>query len=120
MKTLNKVTIIGRLGQDPVIKEHGELTLADLNIATDCRKKEKDGTFKQSTDWHKVKVFNSFALKYEIPNLKKGDLVYVEGSLKTNVWKDKNEVTRYDTDICVSSHDMLSLLREAVEKQATS
>lgn len=117
MKTLNRVTIVGLLGQDPVIKQHGELKLAELNIATDSKKKDKDGNLQKSADWHKVKVFNPYALDYTVSKLKKGDLVLIEGSLKTNVWKDKNEITRYDTDIVVSNQDTVGLLREAIEKK---
>lgn len=117
MKTLNRVTIVGLLGHDPVIKQHGDFKLAELSIATDSRKKDSEGNLQKSADWHKVKVFSSYALDYTVSKLKKGDLVLIEGFLKTNVWKDKNEITRYDTDIVVSSQDTVCLLREAVEKQ---
>ena len=88
--TVNKVTLIGRLGQDPEIRFTGEgNAVASFSVATNESWKDKDGVMQERTEWTKCTVFGPSAEKYIQPYVKKGTLVYVEGSLKTDKWQDK-------------------------------
>ena len=85
MNTLNRVTLMGTLGKDQKIEE-GEY--AQLSLATyDCSE-DLSGEFKRSVEWHTVKIFNETFLETVVPTLQKGDLVFIEGTLKTIQWMD--------------------------------
>ena len=89
--TVNKVTLIGRLGQDPEIRFTGDgAAVASFSVATNESWKGKDGETQERTEWTKVTVFGNTAEKYIQPYVKKGTLVYIEGSLKTDKWQDKD------------------------------
>lgn len=97
---VNKVTIIGNLGQDPDAKSlpSGSL-VCNLRIATSESWKDKQtGEQKEQTEWHSVALFGKTA---EIAStyLRKGSQVYVEGKLRTRKWQDKNGNDRYTTEI---------------------
>jgi len=98
--TVNKVTLVGRLGQDPEIRFTGEgNAIASFSVATNESWKSKDGTMQERTEWTKVTVFGTTAEKYVQPYIKKGTLVYVEGSLKTDKWQDKDGNDKYSTGV---------------------
>ena len=102
--TVNKVTLIGRLGQDPEIRFTGDgAAVASFSVATNESWKSKDGEIQERTEWTKVTVFGSTAEKYVQPYVKKGTLVYIEGSLKTDKWQDKDGIEKYSTDIISDS-----------------
>ena len=106
--TVNKVTLIGRLGQDPEIRFTGDgAAIASFSVATNESWKSKDGETQERTEWTKVTVFGSTAEKYVQPYVKKGTLVYIEGSLKTDKWQDKEGNDRYTTEIVASEMRML-------------
>lgn len=96
---LNKVMIIGRLGQDPELRYSSSgMPVTTLNVATDESYVDRDGNKVERTEWHRVSVFQKMAencAKF----LGKGSLVYVEGSLQTRKWQDKQGQDRYSTDI---------------------
>ena len=97
--SLNKVMIIGRLGKDPEIKyTQSGSAVANLTVATDESYTDKTGNRVDQTEWHRVVVWNKQA---EFCNnyLKKGSLVYVEGSLQTRSWDDQQGQKRYTTEI---------------------
>ena len=99
MFSLNKVEIIGNLGQDPEIRysASGD-AVANLSVATTKNWKDKNGQKQSSTEWHKVVLFKSpaeIAAKY----LKKGSPVYIQGSLQTRKWQDKQGIDRFTTEI---------------------
>lgn len=107
MSSLNKVQIIGRLGQDPEVRYTGGNTaVANLNVATTERYKDKSGQQQESTEWHKIVCWGRLA---EICNdyLTKGSLAYFEGSLQTKEWTDKENNKRYTTEIKAFSMQML-------------
>lgn len=91
MASVNKVTLIGNLGQDPDMRYTPDGTaICNLSIATKHQWKDKtSGERREETEWHSVTIFNGLAEvagKY----LKKGRSVYIEGRLKTNKWQDKD------------------------------
>jgi single-strand DNA-binding protein len=99
MASVNKVIIIGNLGRDPEIRymPSGD-AVANLRIATTDKFKDKSGEQQEVTEWHSVAFFGKQA---EICGqyLKKGSQVYVEGSLRTRKWQDKDGNDRYTTEI---------------------
>jgi single-strand DNA-binding protein len=99
MASVNKVILIGNLGRDPEIRylPSGD-ALANLRIATTEAWKDKSGEKQEATEWHTVVFFGRQA---EICGeyLKKGSSVYVEGSLRTRKWQDKDGQDRYSTEI---------------------
>jgi len=107
-KGVNKGMNIGNLGQDPDVRympTGGAVT--NLSIATSESWKDKDnGQTQERTEWHRIAMFNRLA---EIAGeyLRKGSKVYIEGSLRTRKWQDKNGQDRYTTEIVASSMQML-------------
>lgn len=105
---INKVIIVGNLGADPETRYTGSGTaITSLNIATSESWTDKQSGEKQErTEWHRVKLFGRLA---EIAGeyLKKGRQVYIEGSLRTDKYTDKNGVEKYSTDIIASEMQML-------------
>jgi len=108
MSDLNKAMLIGRLGRDP--EGHAMPSgdkVASFSIATSEKWKDRETQEqKERTEWHKITVFGGLAdvcLKY----LKKGSQVFIEGSLRTREWTDKQGNKRYITEIVCQSMQML-------------
>jgi len=105
---VNKVILIGNLGADPEIRYMPSgAAAATLNIATSESWKDKQtGEQQDRTEWHRVVLFNRLA---EIAGeyLKKGSKVYIEGSLRTRKWQDKNGQERFTTEIIGNEMQML-------------
>ena len=102
-RSLNKVILIGNLGADPEVRstQNGS-RVATLSIATSRQWKGQDGNMQEKTEWHRVVFWNSnfsklayIAEKY----CKKGEKVYVEGSIEYRSWQDREGQTRYTTEI---------------------
>ncbi len=109
MSSVNKVIIVGRLGQDPEVRQFqngGQVT--NLSIATSERWTDKTtGERKEHTEWHRV-VFNNKLAEIAQQYLRKGSQVYVEGSLRTRKWTDQQTgQERYSTEIRVDTMQML-------------
>lgn len=105
---VNRVTLIGTLGKDPDVRyAQSGSALASISVATNESWKDKQtGEKQERTEWHRVKFFGRLA---EIAGeyLKKGSQVYIEGSLRTEKYTDKQGVERYSTDIIASEMQML-------------
>src|SRR5574339_134053 len=100
MASVNKVIIVGNLGADPETKylPSGD-AVTNIRVATtDTWKDKTSGEKKEATEWHRIAFFGRLA---EIAGeyLKKGSQVYVEGSLRTRKWQDKDGQDRYTTEI---------------------
>jgi len=107
MASINKVILIGNLGRDPetrYLPDGGAVT--NVSVATTDTWKDKSGEKQERTEWHRVAFFGRLA---EIAGeyLKKGSPVYVEGSLRTRKWQDKEGQDRYTTEIIASEMKML-------------
>ena len=99
MKGINKVTLVGHLGNDPEIKVfEGGVAVANFSMATNESFKNKEGAVVPRTEWHHVAMWRGLATLTE-KYLKKGSLVYVEGRLKTRVWDDENGKKHYSTEV---------------------
>jgi single-strand DNA-binding protein len=105
---INKVILVGNLGADPEMRHTGGGTaVTTLNLATSESWTDKQSGEKvEKTEWHRVKLFGRLA---EIAGdyLKKGRQVYIEGSLRTDKYTDKQGIERYSTDIIASEMQML-------------
>lgn len=105
---VNKVIIVGNLGSDPEVRymPSGD-SVTEVSIATsDGWKDKQSGEAKERTEWHRVVFYKRLA---EITGeyLRKGSKVYIEGSLRTDKWTDKDGNDRYTTKIIASSMQML-------------
>lgn len=104
MKGINKVILIGNLGQDPEIRyTSGGMAIATLSLATSESWRDKQtGEQKERTEWHRVVLVGKLA---EVAGqyLKKGSQVYVEGKLQTRKWQDQTGQDRYTTEVQVDS-----------------
>ena len=105
---INKVILVGNLGQDPETKAMPSgMTVCNLRIATSESWKDKTtGEMKEQTEWHSVAMFGRLA---EISGeyLRKGSQVYIEGRLRTRKWQDKAGNDRYTTEIVANEMQML-------------
>lgn len=106
MRGVNKVILVGTLGQDPEVKyaANGN-AIANLSVATSEEWNDKNtGQKQQKTEWHRVSMFGKLA---EIAGqyLKKGSQVYLEGKLQTRKWQDQNGQDRYTTEVVLSGFD---------------
>ena len=96
---MNKVILIGRLGQDPkVYQTQTGNTVVNLSIATDESFTGQDGNMVEKTEWHRVVAFGKQA-EFCSNYLSKGRLVLVEGSLQTRKWQDQEGNDRYTTEV---------------------
>ncbi len=109
MKSVNKVILIGNLGKDPEVKyTQGGMPVAKFSLATNERFKDKEGNWQDRTEWHNIVAFQRLA---EIVGeyLKKGGKVYIEGSLRTGSWEDKETKKKmYKTEIIANELVLLS------------
>jgi single-strand DNA-binding protein len=105
---INKVILIGNLGDDPEVRyTQGGSAVANVRLATTESWKDKESGEKQErTEWHRVVFFGRLA-EIVAEYLKKGAQVYVEGSIRTNKWQDKEGKDRYTTEIIASEMQML-------------
>jgi len=109
--TLNKVLLIGRLGQDPEMRttQNGQ-SVASFSIATNESWRNKEGEQQERTDWHNCVAFGSTAEKYIGPYVKKGTLVSIEGTLQTRSWEDKDGNKRYTTEVVANPFGGVQIL----------
>lgn len=116
MGSLNKVMLIGNLGRDPEVRyTQGGTAVANFTLATNDRWTDPaSGEKKERTEWHRVVVF---AKQAEIAGeyLRKGRQVYVEGSLQTREWTDRDGNKRYTTEVRAQRFQMLGRPGEAPE-----
>jgi len=108
MQGINKVTLVGNLGDDPVGRTTPSgMVVSNFSVATNKKWRDKhSGEQKEHTEWHRVASFGKLA---EICNqwLKKGSPVYLEGELRTRKWQDKEGHDRYSTEIIANELRML-------------
>ena len=108
MSGINKVILIGNLGKDPEVRylDNG-VAVANLSLATTETYKNKEGNRISQTEWHDIVLWRGLAEVAE-KYLKKGASIYIEGKIKTSKWVDKEENTRYKTEIMADKMTMLN------------
>lgn len=108
---VNKVIIVGRLGQDPEVRyAPSGAAFANITVATSEQWRDKQtGEQKEQTEWHRVVISGKLA---EIAGeyLRKGFEVYLEGKLRTRKWTDQNGVDKYTTEILVGINGTMQML----------
>lgn len=114
---INRATLIGRLGKDPEFRSTNSGNVCNFSIATTEKYKDKtSGETKEITDWHNLVLWGNLAdiaAKY----LHKGDLIYVEGKIRTRSW-EKDGVTRYTTEVICNNMTMLNTKRDSQQQPA--
>lgn len=107
MPSLNEVTIMGHLGKDPETRYSADgAAITNITVATTDKWKDKQGEMQEATEWHRI-VF--FGRRAEVVGeyFKKGDPIYVRGSLRTRKWVDKDGNDRYTTEITAKDFQFL-------------
>ena len=103
--SVNKVILIGNLGKDPEVRRmtSGE-PIVNLSLATSETWRDKaSGERKEKTEWHRVVIFNKNLAEVAEKYLRKGSKVYVEGSLQTRKWTDKDGAEKYSTEVVLQN-----------------
>lgn len=101
MGSVNKVMLIGNTGKDPEIRStQSGSRIANLTLATSESWKDKaTGERKEKTEWHRITIYNDNLVGIVERFVKKGSKLYIEGSLETKKWTDKDGVEKYTTEV---------------------
>ncbi len=100
MAGVNKVILVGNLGDDPEVRSlnnGGEVV--NMRVATSENWKDRDGNRQERTEWHRVVIFNENLGRVAKSYLKKGSKVYLEGQIQTRKWQDQSGADRYSTEV---------------------
>ncbi|MFG6567363.1 single-stranded DNA-binding protein [Sulfitobacter sp. 1A13679] len=99
--SVNKVILIGNLGQDPEVRDFANGgKVCNLRVATSENWKDRNtGERKEKTEWHSVAIFQEGLVRIAEQYLKKGSKVYIEGQLQTRKWQDQSGNDRYSTEV---------------------
>ena len=106
MANLNKVMLIGRLGQDPEVKDAGNTPVANFSIATNENWTDKNGEKQERTEWHNIVAWDKLADlagKY----LRRGSNIYCEGKLQTRSWESQEGEKKYRTEVVINQLQFL-------------
>ena len=107
MAGVNKVILVGNLGKDPEVRHlEGGVSVAHFTLATNEYHKDKQGNRVERTEWHNISAWRGLADMAD-KYLKKGQQVYIEGKLRTRQYQDKDQQTRYITEITADEISML-------------
>jgi len=119
--SINKVILVGNVGKDPEVRR---LTSGDpvvsLSVATSETWKDKaSGERKEKTDWHRVVIFNKNLADVAEKYLRKGSKVYLEGSIQTRKWTDKDGAEKYSTEVVLQNFNGALVLLDGKKGGAT-
>ncbi|RYU83784.1 single-stranded DNA-binding protein [Hymenobacter persicinus] len=107
MAGINKVILVGHLGKDPEVRHlESGASVANFTLATNDYYKDKSGARVERTEWHNITAWRGLAEVAE-KYLKKGHQIYVEGKIRTRQYQDKDNQTRYITEIVADEITML-------------
>lgn len=116
MAGVNKVILIGNLGKDPEVRYlEGGIAVANFPIATTETFRDKNGNKNEQTEWHQIVLWRRLAEVAE-KYLRKGQMVYLEGKIRSRSWEDKDGNKRYTTEIF---GDVLTILSRREDQQGT-
>ena len=105
--SVNKVVLVGHLGADPESRfTPTGVAVTTFNMATNESWKNKDGEYEDRTEWHRIVLYGK-AAETASEYMKKGQLTYVEGRIRTRSWEDKDGMTRYTTEVLGDRFTML-------------
>ena len=106
---INKVILIGNLGRDPEARPTANSTVCSFSIATNERRKDRDGNWTDHTEWHNIVSWGKYC--------QKGKQVYVEGRLQTRKWQDKEGNDKYTTEVVA---EQVKFMRDNSQGQGNS
>lgn len=116
---VNRVILIGNVGQDPEIRHlDSGVSVANFTLATNESYKDKAGEKVTQTEWHRVVLWRGLAEVAE-KFVKKGELLYIEGRLRTRSWDDKDGIKRYTTEVFGDTMKMLGRKTDQGADKAT-
>ncbi len=103
--SINKVILVGNVGQDPEIRTTGDgREIASFSLATSESWKDKStGEKRDKTEWHRLVIFSQGLVGIAKSYVKKGTKLYIEGSLQTRKWTDKDGVEKYTTEVVLQN-----------------
>lgn len=118
--SVNKVILVGNLGKDPETRRTQDgKTICNLSVATSESWRDKaTGERKEKSEWHRVVLFSEPLCKVAEQYLKKGSKIYLEGSLQTRKWTDKDGVEKYSTEVVLQGFNSALVMLDG--KSATS
>ena len=115
--SVNKVVLVGHLGADPESRfTPSGVAVTTFNMATNESWKNKEGEYEDRTEWHRIVLYGK-AAETASKYMKKGQLTYVEGRIRTRSWEDKEGMTRYTTEVL---GDRFTMLGRKGENQSTA
>ncbi len=103
--SLNRHEMIGRLGADPEVRRaaSGDMIVSMRIVTSDTWRDKTTGEKKEKSEWHTVVIFNQHIAKTAEQYLKKGNIVFISGKVRTRKWEDQNGNTRYSTETVLES-----------------
>ena len=105
MTSVNKVTLLGNLGQDPEVRTaNSGSKIVTLSVATSDSWKDQSGERQERTEWHRVVIFSDRLAEIAERYLRKGSKVYLEGKLQTRKWQDRSGQDRYSTEVVLAKY----------------
>lgn len=117
---INKVILIGNVGQDPEVRYTGDAgngaKVATLRLATTERYRDRNGNLQEHTEWHSVVVWRNTADVVE-KYVRKGTQLYIEGRLRTRSWDDQNGNKRYTTEVIADTLQLLGRKQDSAVQQ---
>lgn len=120
--SINKVILVGNLGQDPEIRSTQDgREIANFSIATSETWKDKNtGEKKDKTEWHRIVIFSQGLVGIAKSYLKKGAKVYLEGSLQTRKWTDAQGVEKYTTEVVLQNYNSTLQILDSKDRASGS
>lgn len=120
--SLNRATLIGHCGADPELRSLKDgKRVAHVSIATSQKFKNKLGVQEERTEWHRVVIFAEHIVGVVEKYVRKGDLIFVEGELRSRKWTDKDGVDRWTSEIVLPQFGAtLILLERAPAKESAA
>ena len=110
--SVNKIVLVGHLGADPESRfTPSGVAVSTFNMATNESWKNKEGEYEDRTEWHRIVLYGK-AAETASEYMKKGQLAYVEGRIRTRSWEDKDGMTRYTTEVLGDRFTMLGRKNE--------
>ena len=115
--SLNRVQLIGHVGGDPEIRNtQAGKRITNFSIATSEQWRDKNnGEMREKTEWHRCVCFNENLTKVIEQYVKKGSKIFIEGSLATRKWTDKDDIERYSTEVTMQGFDCRLILLDRAE-----
>lgn len=105
--SVNKVTLVGHLGQDPELKySKDSLAICTFSMCTNEEWKTDLGEKKKRTEWHRIVVYGKLA-EFINKAASKGSKLYLEGRIQTRTWEDKQKIKRYTTEIVANKTEIM-------------